>query len=152
MWESLQFLVPSSFLLFIYSHQFEQHLFVSDHLHDLAPSNHAASTGGFVFAGAAGKVKWNVAPRPPLPLAQIRPPCDSTIDLLIARPMPLPCGFVVKNASNIWSALPGGSPGPVSFTEISIWPSPPNCEFTVSTPPVSFIASMPFSIRFMSTC
>jgi hypothetical protein len=73
--------------------------------------NHAASAGGFVFAGAAVKVKWNVAPRPPLPLAQIRPPCDSTIDLLIARPMPLPCGFVVKNASNIWSGLPGGSPG-----------------------------------------
>jgi hypothetical protein len=55
-----------------------------------------------------------------LPLAQIRPPCDSTIDLLIAKLMPLPCGFVVKNASNIWSALPGGSPGPVSFTEISV--------------------------------
>jgi Helix-turn-helix domain len=32
------------------------------------------------------------------------------IDLLIERPMPLPCGFVVKNASNIWSALPRGSP------------------------------------------
>jgi hypothetical protein len=47
---------------------------------------------------AAGKVKWNVAPRPPLPLAQIRPPCDSTMDLLMARPMPLPCGLVVKNA------------------------------------------------------
>jgi hypothetical protein len=31
-------------------------------------------------------VKWNVAPRPPSPLAQIRPSCDSTIDLLIARP------------------------------------------------------------------
>ena len=58
--------------------------------------------------GAAGKVKWNVAPRPPSPLAQIRPPCDSMIDLLIARPIPLPCGFVVKNASNIWSALPKG--------------------------------------------
>jgi hypothetical protein len=58
--------------------------------------NHAASTGGFVSARAAGNVKWNVAPRPPLPLAQIRPPCDSTIDLLIAKPMPLPCGFVVK--------------------------------------------------------
>jgi hypothetical protein len=58
--------------------------------------NHAASTGGFVSAGAAGNVKWNVAPRPPSPLAQIRLPCDSTIDLLIAKPMPLPCGFVVK--------------------------------------------------------
>jgi hypothetical protein len=69
----------------------------------------------------AGNVKWSVPPRTPLPLAQIRPPCDSTIDLLIAKPMPLPCGFVVKNASNIWSALPGGSPGPVSSTEISLY-------------------------------
>jgi hypothetical protein len=42
--------------------------------------NHAASTGGFVSAGAVGKGKWNVAPRPPSPLAQIRPPCDSTIE------------------------------------------------------------------------
>jgi signal transduction histidine kinase len=56
--------------------------------------NHAASMGGFVAAGVAGKVKWNVAPCPPSPLAQIRPPCDSTIDLLIDRPIPLPCGFV----------------------------------------------------------
>src|ERR1700760_1247172 len=74
--------------------------------------NHAASLGGFVSAGAAGKVKWKVAPRPPSPVAQIRPPCDSTIDLLIAKPMLLPCGFVVKNASNICSALPSGRPGP----------------------------------------
>jgi len=36
MWESLQFLVLSSFLLFIYSHQFEQPLFVPDRLNDLA--------------------------------------------------------------------------------------------------------------------
>jgi len=27
-----------------------------------------------------------------------------------------------------------------------------NCDFTVTTPPVSFIASMPFIIKFMSTC
>jgi hypothetical protein len=53
-------------------------------------STHAASMGGFASAGAAGKVKWNVAPWPPSPMVQIRPPCDSTIDLLIARPMPLP--------------------------------------------------------------
>jgi len=103
--------------------------------------------GGFVSAEAAGKVKWNVGPRPPSPLAQIRPPCDSTIDMLIAKPMPLPCGFVVKNASNIWSALPRGSPGPVSFAEISIWPSSPNRDFTVTMPPSSVIASMPFIIQ-----
>src|SRR5271163_1973778 len=60
--------------------------------------------------------------------------------------------FRVKNASNIWSALAKGSPGPVSFTEISIWPSSPNCDFAVTTPFVCFIASMPFIIKFMSTC
>ena len=43
--------------------------------------------------------------RPPSPLAQIRPPCDSTIDLLMAKPMPLP-RLCRKNASNIRSALP----------------------------------------------
>jgi hypothetical protein len=49
--------------------------------------------------------------------------------------MPLPCGFVVKNASNIWSALPGGSPGPVSLREIWIWPSSLNCDlFTGPVP------------------
>ena len=75
------------------------------------PVVRAASTGGYVSEGAAGKVKWKVAPRPPSPLAQIRPLCDSTIDLPIAKPMPLPCGFSVKNASNFWSALPKRSPG-----------------------------------------
>jgi hypothetical protein len=48
---------------------------------------------------AVGRVKWSVTPWPPVPVAQMRPPCDSTMDLLIASPMPLPCGFVVKNAS-----------------------------------------------------
>jgi hypothetical protein len=43
-------------------------------------------------------------------------------------------------------------PGPVSLTEISIWPFSPNCDFTVTTPPASVIASIPFSIKFMSTC
>jgi hypothetical protein len=47
---------------------------------------------------------------------------------------------------------PGGSPVPVSFTEIWIWPSSLACNLTVRTPPVSFIASMPFSMRFISTC
>src|SRR5215469_7148665 len=82
--------------------------------------NHVALTGISASTGAAGRVKWKVAPCPPSGLAQIRPPCDSTMDLLIARPMPLPCGLVVKNASRICSALPGGSPGPVSLTETSI--------------------------------
>jgi hypothetical protein len=64
-------------------------------------ANHAASAGGFVSAGAGGKVKWNVAPRPPLPLAQIRPPCDSTIGLLIATPMPLPYGCLIRQSKAV---------------------------------------------------
>ena len=35
--------------------------------------NQPTSMGGFVSTGAAGKVNWNVAPRPPSPLAQICP-------------------------------------------------------------------------------
>jgi integrase len=53
---------------------------------------------------------------------------------------------------NIRSVSPMGSPGPVSFTEISMWSSVANCDLTVSTPPLSCIASMPLSMRFMSTC
>jgi hypothetical protein len=43
--------------------------------------NHAASPGSFISAGAAGKVKWNVAPRPPSPLAQIRPACGGGLEI-----------------------------------------------------------------------
>jgi hypothetical protein len=81
--------------------------------------NHAASTKGFVSVEAAGKLKWNVAPRPSWDVAHSLPPCDSTMERLIASPMPLPWGFVVKKALNISSAPPAGNPTPVSLTEIS---------------------------------
>jgi PIN domain len=55
----------------------------------------------FATSAAVGKVKWKVAPRPELALAHKRPPCDSTIERLIAKPMPEPCGLVVKNALKI---------------------------------------------------
>ena len=48
-----------------------------------------------------GKVKWNVAPAPLFAVAHKRPPCDSTMERLMANPMPLPCGLVVKNAEKI---------------------------------------------------
>ena len=48
-----------------------------------------------------GRVKWNVAPPPLLALAHNRPPCDSTMERLMANPMPLPCALVVKNAEKI---------------------------------------------------
>jgi hypothetical protein len=74
--------------------------------------NHAASEAGFVSAGAAGKAKWNVAPRTSSPLTQIRPLCDSTIDLVIAKPMPLPCGLVVKKRVEYLVGRAHGQPGP----------------------------------------
>ena len=41
-------------------------------------------------------------------------PRDSSIDLLIAMPMPMPHCFVGKIATNVWSALLAGRPAPVS--------------------------------------
>jgi hypothetical protein len=48
-----------------------------------------------------GRVKLKVAPPPLLALAHNCPPCDSTMDRLLAKPMPLPCVLVVKNAEKI---------------------------------------------------
>src|SRR5580693_4017737 len=73
----------------------------------------------FATSAAVGKVKWKVAPRPELALAHKRPPCDSTIERLIESPIPVPSGFVVKNASKILLAWSEGSPAPLSLTEIS---------------------------------
>jgi hypothetical protein len=39
------------------------------------------------------------------------------MERLLARPMPLPCGFVVRKASKILPAFSGGSPTPVSVTD-----------------------------------
>jgi hypothetical protein len=53
----------------------------------------AYAAGG--SAGQTGMVNENVAPQPGLFSAQIRPPCASTMERLIARPMPIPWGLVV---------------------------------------------------------
>src|SRR3954468_125242 len=55
-------------------------------------------------AAVANKVKWKVAPCPGTLVTQSLPPCDSTIERLTRSPMPVPWGFVVKNASKMWSA------------------------------------------------
>jgi hypothetical protein len=49
-------------------------------------------------------------------LASIRPPCASTIDLQIAKPIPIPPSFVVKKLSNKRMRWSGGIPGPLSWT------------------------------------
>jgi len=60
--------------------------------------NHVPVAGTCRVPAAAGKVKWNVAPRPLFAVAHKRPPCDSTMERLIARPIPDPCALVVKKA------------------------------------------------------
>src|SRR6266436_3997902 len=54
---------------------------------------------------------------PSLVVAHNRPPCDCTMVRLMASPIPLPCGLVVKKAEKIWPTFPASSPGPVSLTE-----------------------------------
>jgi hypothetical protein len=45
---------------------------------------------------AAGKVKWNVAPRPLFAVSHKWPPCDSTMERLIARPIPEECSERIR--------------------------------------------------------
>lgn len=103
---------------------------------------------------APGRVNWKVVPRSELAVADRRPPCDSMIDRLIESPIPVPCVLVVKNASKILSACSRGSPTPVSVTEGNSEPSGVFSDYMVRTPgvPVSLMASMAFSERFMNTC
>ena len=41
-------------------------------------------------------------------MAQMRPPCDSIMERVIASPRPVPCVLVVKNALKILSAILDG--------------------------------------------
>src|SRR4030088_305895 len=65
-----------------------------------------------------GRVKQKLAPRGELSTAHKRPPCDSMMERLMRSPMPVPWGLFVKKALKIWSACCGGSPTPVSLTDI----------------------------------
>src|SRR5260370_4883402 len=67
----------------------------------------------------AGTVKQNLAPRGWLSAAHKRPWCASMMERLIRSPMPVPCVLVVKKAVKILSACCGGSPTPLSLTDIS---------------------------------
>jgi hypothetical protein len=42
------------------------------------------------------------------------------MDRLIDRPIPRPCGFVVKKGSNKWSASGSGKPMPASSTAVCV--------------------------------
>ena len=48
--------------------------------------------------GETGREKLKVAPRGSFDVAHSRPPCASMIERLIDSPIPVPSGFVVKNA------------------------------------------------------
>src|SRR3546814_14864991 len=52
---------------------------------------------------AGGKRTRNSAPPSGWLEADAPPPCAATIDRQIARPIPIPCGFVVKKPSKIRS-------------------------------------------------
>src|ERR1700736_4753529 len=54
--------------------------------------------GGYLadaFSLSPGKVNSKTAPRGSFPAAVIRPPCASTMDRQIERPIPIPAGLVV---------------------------------------------------------
>src|SRR6267143_1211476 len=65
------------------------------------------------------------------------------MERLIARPMPEPCGLVVKKALKIWSAFSAGNPTPVSLTEIISRPSWSSCDLTVSAEALAIADSGP---------
>src|SRR5216684_3853860 len=101
-----------------------------------------------------GRAKRKLAPRGELLAAHKRPPCDSTIERLMESPIPVPCDLVVKNAWKIWSACCIGRPTPVSLTVTRTCAFSPRCDLIASSrgPSTFFIASMPLSMRFISTC
>ena len=70
---------------------------VRAHAHHTA----AAKSQGLCSPASVSNVNRNVAPGPALAVAHNRPPWDSTIERVIARPMPVPCGLVVTKESKI---------------------------------------------------
>src|ERR1043165_9065714 len=108
-----------------------------------------------VRSALVGKVNWKTAPRGEFAVAQRRPPCASIIVRLIASPIPMPSGFVVKNASNTLSSLAGSSPSPESLTATTTFSSSSAFELTNNSraPSLLFaIASNPLTIKFRITC
>jgi hypothetical protein len=67
----------------------------------------------------AGSAKWKVAPYPAFGVAHSRPPCASTMERQIDSPIPIPSGFVVKNAVHSRSVSCCPIPIPVSATVTS---------------------------------
>src|SRR5262249_2177066 len=72
----------------------------------------------------AGSVNWTARPAPGRRSAHSRPPCASTIDRLIASPIPSPSAFVVENGVNISRSATSSIGGPPSPPP-AITPAPP---------------------------
>ena len=117
-------------------------------------------TGGIFSKGvahaerseASGRVKLNVVPASSFAVTQIRPPCASTIEREIERPMPIPDSFVVKNGSK----TSDGSlmPTPKSRTSTRRW-LPSRRDLTTSDlgrAMSTAIASVALWTRLMSVC
>lgn len=100
--------------------------------------NHAAFTGGFVSAGAIGKEKWNLAPA----AVAVGPgPSALRFDARLTDCQAHATALRHRRKERVeLVGLAQGSSGPVSFTEMSIWPSSPSCDFTVTMPPAPAIA------------
>src|SRR5262249_13256492 len=76
-----------------------------------------------VFSAWDGRAMRKVAPGPSLDVAHIRPPCASTIERQIERPMPMPPSRVVKKGVNSRAEAAGSRPMPESRTTTSACPA-----------------------------
>ena len=74
----------------------------------------------------------------------ISPACRSTIFLTMARPSPVPDGFVVKNGRNIRSRSSNVMPTPLSATSTTTRPSKPWQVTSTQPPGRRSAASIPF--------
>src|SRR6266851_155381 len=116
-------------------HRFQQPLDGRAHSGIVINDEHRGCACGYhSFASTlVGRVKQKLAPRGELSAAHKRPPCDSTMERLMRSPMPVPLGFVVKNALKIWYACCRGSPTPVSLTDTTTCSSSALRELMISS-------------------
>src|ERR1700689_447992 len=90
-----------------------QRRIVLDHQNRIVHFAHGLSSAGSSITNVAPQVES---------AKQTLPPCASTTDLTIDRPMPLPRARVVKKGSKMRSRMGAGTPGPLSLTTICARP------------------------------
>src|SRR5438477_1385955 len=122
----------------------------------IEPASHVFAYGFVVFDDEnlhpIGRKTLKFVPTPIVDSTSIRPRCSSTMPYATdnPRPVPRPCGLVVKNGSKILGKSSCRIPVPVSMNSarISSRRCGLRCVHTVSTPR-EFIASMALSISAM---